>query len=122
MDTSLNERFSKVRKVLNMTQEKFGNELGLNKSSISNIEKNVRSVTDKHIKLLCSIFEVNEEWIRTGEGEMFISYDEDEELMFLTAQAAKTENKALRRAILELRKLSNDELIFISELIKKLKG
>lgn len=122
LDISLNIRFAEIRKALEMTQEKFGNELGLNKSSISNIEKNIRSVTDKHIKLLCSTFNVNETWLRTGEGEMFCEISEDDELMRIMAMATKVENKELRDALLLLPKLTDDQLIFLAELIKKMKG
>ena len=121
MDVSLNERFSKIRKSLGMTQEKFGNELGLNKSSISNIEKNIRSVTDKHIKLLSSTFNVNEEWIRTGEGEMFTPHDIDEDLAFAFGQISAVKNDKLKEALLLLTELTDDQLICIANMVKALK-
>ncbi len=67
----INARFKQVRLELAMGQEEFGSEIGLSKSGISNIENGVRKVTDKHIKLVCAIFNVNEAWLRNGEGEMF---------------------------------------------------
>lgn len=65
---SENERIKELRKSLKLSQEEFGEAIGLTKSSISNIEKGVRNVTDQHIKLLVSAFNVNDHWLRTGEG------------------------------------------------------
>ena len=67
---TINDRFKELRKALGLSQEEFGNKIGLSKSGISNIESGTRNVTDKHIKLVCSEFPVNEEWLKTGEGEM----------------------------------------------------
>lgn len=68
----INIRFIKVRKALSLTQRGIGDALGLSNSGISNIESGQRNVTDKHLKLLTSIFNVNESWMRTGEGTMFM--------------------------------------------------
>lgn len=63
---SINKRVKEVRKKLNLSQEEFGNKIGLSKSGISNIEKGTRNVTSKHVKLICTIFNVNELWLTTG--------------------------------------------------------
>lgn len=68
---SINERVREVRKALNLSQEQFGERIGMVKSGISNIENGSRAVNERIIKLICSEFSVNEEWLRTGEGEMF---------------------------------------------------
>ena len=62
----INKRFKQVRTDLGLTQEEFGNRIGLSKSGISNIEHGTRKVTSKHIKLICSIFSVDELWLTTG--------------------------------------------------------
>lgn len=69
----MNTRIKELRsEFLNLSQEQFGERIGLSKSGISNIESGVRNVTDKHIKLICSEFDVREEWLRTGKGEPFV--------------------------------------------------
>lgn len=65
------ERVKKIRKTLSLTLEKFGNSLGVTKTAISNIENSNRNVTDQMSKLICREFKVNEDWLKTGEGEMF---------------------------------------------------
>lgn len=54
--------------------EKFGKEIGLSKSGVSEIEAGRRNVTDQHIKLIVSVgkWNVSEDWLRTGKGEMFL--------------------------------------------------
>ena len=64
--TSINERVKEVRKNLHLSQEELGNRIGLSKSGISNIEKGTRNVTAKHVKLIATIFGIDELWLKTG--------------------------------------------------------
>lgn len=67
-------RIKELRKSLKLTQKEFGIAIGL-RSSISEIESNNAPITERTIIAICSKFNVNEEWLRTGIGEMFISED-----------------------------------------------
>ena len=69
LDSILNERFKQVRLKLGMTQEEFGNKIGLSKSGISNIENGTRNVTKRLIKLVSLIFGIDEMWLLTGNEE-----------------------------------------------------
>lgn len=78
----MNERIKELRKALGLTLEKFGERLGVSRAALSNIENGNRSVTDQMFKSVCREFSVNEEWLRTGEGDMFqIPDDEDAALV-----------------------------------------
>ncbi len=66
----INNRIKELRNKLNMTQEEFGKRIGLSKSGISNIEKGVRGISERHIMLICSTFNVNDSWLRTGEDSI----------------------------------------------------
>lgn len=68
----INSRVKELREALKLNQEEFGNAIGLSKSGISNIENGIRNVTEKHIKLICHEFPVSENWLRYGQGEMFV--------------------------------------------------
>ena len=73
------ERVHIIRKHYGLTMEKFGERLGVRKTSISNIENGIRSLTEQMTLSICREFNVNEAWLRTGEGEMFNEgLDEDE--------------------------------------------
>ena len=65
------QRVRELRKVLNLTLEKFGKPLGVGKAAISNIENNNRNLTDQMVLSICREYNVNEEWLRNGTGEMF---------------------------------------------------
>ena len=73
----MNERIRKLRKSLGLTLEKFGGRLGVGKTAINKLEKGENNVTDQMFKSICREFNVNEEWLRNGTGEMF-AIPEDE--------------------------------------------
>lgn len=71
----MNERIKQVRKTLGLSGEKFGSKLGLTRMSVSNLEAGRYNLTEQTIKSICREFNVSEEWLRNGTGEMFISAD-----------------------------------------------
>ena len=69
----MNERLKELRKTIGLTLSQFGERLGVSKSAASLWESGGRNLSDSTIKLICKEFYVNEEWLRTGEGDMFVS-------------------------------------------------
>lgn len=67
----MNERIKELRKTLGLTLEEFGARIGMGKSSVSKIEKGLNGTTDQTIRSICREFKVSEDWLRTGEGDMF---------------------------------------------------
>ena len=47
--------------------------LKINQTAYSMIENGINPLSDRHIKVICSVYHVNEDWLRTGEGEMFFA-------------------------------------------------
>lgn len=76
-------RLKQLRKTLGLNQREFSNKLGISQTSYSMIENGVNSLSNKHIKLICATFPVSENWIRTGQGNMFLSSPYDKELMII---------------------------------------
>ncbi len=68
----MNERLKSIRKSLSMTQKDFGAELGVSRDTYASYESGRVIPNNTFIQLMCSKFNVNEEWLRTGDGEMFI--------------------------------------------------
>ncbi len=66
-------RLKEIRKALGFKQTEFSKFLGITQTAYSMIENGNRPLADKYIKVICSTFGVNENWFRTGEGEMFLS-------------------------------------------------
>lgn len=71
---TINNRFRQLREACQKSQEEFGKVLGITKSGVSDIEREKRNVTDQHLIMFSNWkeFPVNTEWLRTGEGEMFV--------------------------------------------------
>lgn len=69
---TINERVKVVRKQLKLTQKDFGQKICIAQTYLSQIEKGDREVTDKIAQLISLQFNVNENWLRTGQGEMFV--------------------------------------------------
>ena len=73
----LHERIKELRKNhLNLSQTAFGEKLGVSRSVINNIERNVLARPDQKLsllKLICSEFNVSEEWLLNGIGPMYVA-------------------------------------------------
>lgn len=67
----IGERIKELRKALSLTQTAFGERIGLKQNSVALIEAG-RATSDQTIFAICREFRVNEEWLRTGSGEMFV--------------------------------------------------
>lgn len=67
----MNERITEIRNFLNLSQKDFAEKIGLKQGSLSDLETGRANITDRIILLICSQFNVNEEWLRNGTGQMF---------------------------------------------------
>lgn len=68
----MNNRLRQIRKERHLTQEEFGKKIGIeSRAHISALENGNRTITDRIINDVCREFNVNEEWLRTGKGEMY---------------------------------------------------
>ena len=95
-----NERVKAVRKALSLTQEAFGNSLGVTKSTVSAVEKGVNSVSSQLHLAICREFGVDETWLRTGEGEMFVQRGRDSEIESFVEQLLREETESFRRSVI----------------------
>lgn len=68
----MNERLRKLRKTLDLTQQEFADRLGLKRNTIGQYEIGRNPPIDAVIISICREFNVSEEWLRTGVGEMFV--------------------------------------------------
>ena len=113
----MNKRVKELRKILGLSGEKFGNRLGVQRGTISNIENGNRNLTEQMIKSICREFNVNEDWLRTGQGNMF---NEDNELLLndlvIQYNLSDIDIKILESYI----KLSPDKRQIISNYLKSL--
>lgn len=68
----MNSRLKILREHFGVTQAEFAKMLGVGQSTLAMMEVSKRPISERHIKSICAILNVNEEWLRTGQGEMLI--------------------------------------------------
>lgn len=78
----MNTRIRELRKALNLTQKDFAQKIGLKQNAISYMEKSGATITEQNIKTICSQFSINENWLRTGSGKMFLENDKKHKEFF----------------------------------------
>lgn len=78
----MNTRIRELRKALNLTQKDFAQKIGLKQNAISYMEKSGSTITEQNIKTICSQFSINENWLRTGTGKMFLENNKKQKEFF----------------------------------------
>lgn len=78
----MNTRIRELRKALDLSQKEFADRIGLKQNAISYMENGGSAVTEQNIKVICAQFSVNENWLRTGQGDMFIENDRRQKEFF----------------------------------------
>lgn len=117
----MKERIKEVRKTLGLTLEEFGNKIGVTKTTISRIENGVNSVTNQMLISICREFGVNEEWLRTGEGEMFVPLTRSEAIAEFAGSLMKEEDASFKKRLIEaLAKLNEQEWEVLEGIARKL--
>lgn len=94
------ERFKAARKALGLTQVEFAEKLGMTQAGVSAIESGRVKTSDRMIQILSNTFNINAEWLRTGEGEMLVEPSEDEQLAQFVGEVLAGRPDDLRRAFL----------------------
>lgn len=121
---NISERIRYLRKEkLNITQEALGEPLGLTRANIANIEAGRISVTERVILGICEKFNINEEWLRTGSGEMFVPLSRDDEIAFAVGKLIQEDDSFKKKLISILLKMDESQWEVLeqiaNELIKK---
>lgn len=123
----MKERLKEIRKrnPNGKTQETFANYLEISKENISSYESGRRNPSDAFIKLVCEKCNVNEYWLRTGNGEMFMPETKDEQISKMLADVMKSEDgnfkKKLISALAQLDKDGWDKLEEFVDMISEKK-
>ena len=92
----MKDRLKLLRKELRITQQELADRVGISRGNIAAYEVGKNSPSDAVISLICREFNVNEEWLRTGAGEMFIEETPDEEFMRMAKAVASGDTRADR--------------------------
>lgn len=93
-------RIKELRKSLGMTQQKFADAIGVKQNTVAQYEMGRNEPIDSVCSLICKEFNVSEEWLRTGNGEMFIHLSESEKTMGCVARILSDDDNPLKAAFL----------------------
>jgi transcriptional regulator with XRE-family HTH domain len=118
----MNNRIKELRKSLGLNQTEFGEGINLSKSQIACYENGSRNVTDRSISDICEKYNVNEEWLRHGIGEMFKPEPEINELAYLMGMfiSNNSEDELRTKIIKAMLSLDDDGWKFIEGLVERI--
>ena len=95
----MNERLKKLRKELDMTQQEFAEGIGIKRNTIATYESGRNEPIDAVISLICTKYNVNENWLRTGEGDMFVKLSYSGEIAQFVGQLMTEEDDSFKKRL-----------------------
>lgn len=116
----MNERIKEVRKARGLSQDEFGRRLGVTRGAVTNIELNKVEPKPLFVDLICREFDVNEEWLRTGAGPMFVEKSRDEELAEFFGKVLAGDPDFRRRLLSAMSRLTEEQWAMLEEVAQRL--
>lgn len=121
----MGDRLKQLRKALNLTQQEFADRIGISRGNIGAYEVGKNALSDAVVSLICKEFSVNEEWLRTGEGDMFLPLEQDTDIEKLARLLAREENSSFKKQFVsmfvsELESLSDEQWEDFERFVKRL--
>lgn len=98
----MGERIRILRKKLGLNQTEFGNKLGIKQTTVAGYESGARSPLDTVISSICKEYNVNEKWLRTGQGEMFVELSRDEQISKFAGEILKSEEDSFKKRFISM--------------------
>lgn len=98
----MKERLKKLRKTLDLTQQEFADKLKVPRNTIGGYEVGKSNPSDAAVNNICNIFNVNENWLRNGTGEMFIELTRDEQIEKFVGNALKSEDDSFKKKFISM--------------------
>ena len=105
----MKDRFKELRKELNETQQEFADKLKISRNFVAQIEMGSKVPSDRTIDDVCREFNVNEEWLRTGNGDMFIPGIKDKQISAMLADVMKSGEDSFRHRLVSALARLDDE-------------
>lgn len=117
----VNERIKELRKALGLTQQKFADAIGVRQNTVAQYEIGRNQPIDTVITLICREFNVNEEWLRNGKGEMFQPKSRNEELFEFAVKVAEGPPNTLQAQLLSvMARLTDDQWEVLAQIARTL--
>ena len=119
-DLSISERLKLIRNSFCLSQDEFGNKIGIKGASVSLLENGHRNATNQVILSVCREFGINEEWLRYGKGEMLVFSDSDDIKKLIIEYVNSTNDTYVLNLFATMSKFSQTEWDILKLLLKKL--
>lgn len=116
----MKERIKKIRKELDLTQQKFADKIGMKQNTIAQYEMGRTIPSDAIIFSICREFGINEEWLRTGSGDMFVKRTRNQIITDFAGDLINEPDTFRTRLIEGLAKLDPEDWEDIERIIVKL--
>lgn len=117
----MNERLKLLRKALKLNQLEFAEKIQIGRSTLAGYENGLTNITDRSIRDICRVFYVNEDWLRTGEGNMFRARNTtNEELALQVGKLLKTDDEFTKNLFLEYLKLAPEMKTLFEDFVHNL--
>lgn len=116
----INLRIKKLIEVLNIRKTAFADKINVSQSFVSQLCYGASQPSDRTVANICREFNVSETWLRTGEGEMFIQLNEDQELLEVLADLQVDEDNPVRDLLIAYWRLNDEQKAAIKQMIKNL--
>lgn len=117
----MKDRIIAVRKYLKLSQEDFGKGIGVGRGVIANIENNLTEAKPLLIEQICKMYNVNKQWLLTGEGEMFNALTKNEQLAEFVGTVLGEEDDSFKKRFLNmLSNLTDDGWAFLEQMVDDL--
>lgn len=116
----MKNRIKQIRKECCLTQTEFGEKIGVRGNTITNYENGLRNPSEAIIRAICREFNVNEDWLRTGKGEMFRKVDRKTELASFFGELSSSPVDFRHRLVAVLSRLDESEWELVEKMAKKL--
>ena len=120
MNIDFPERLSKLIESLGIKKVEFASKIKVDQSYISQLVSGKRTPSDRTLADICREFNVSDTWLRTGEGEMFIQLNEDQELLEVLADLQVDEENPVRDLLIAYWRLNDEQKAAIKQMIKNL--
>lgn len=119
----MHERIRKLRRMLDLTQEKFAERIGIKRNTVATYESGRNEPVDSVVALICREFNVNEEWLRYGTGEMFAPDVSDELEALVKRYGLSSADQVLIEKYVNLKEDSRETIInFLTDVVAALNG
>ena len=114
----MNERIKQVRLSAKLSQTEFAEKILVSRSAVCKMESGENSPSEQTVKLICQEFNVNGDWLRNGNGEMFVELSKDEQISAMLGEIQRSGDENFKyRLVSALCKLSDSDWTALENLV-----